>query len=219
MWCDYCQRPVAGEKTTHRTRNTAAGLSVLATGGLSLLGAKSEGYHCPVCGQPVRRMRRGDVPSSSGSMAIRASDLGDLDNEEPGLDDEQGFGYLTADGGQARAVLTEVDPENARAIDVYREYCGDFEEAGQTISDLPRSLGVFTVADAEELRGAFQRAGAVVAITTLVEPTRPRDGHGESPNGSKDIVERLRQLAELHGSGALTDDEFGELKQRLITER
>jgi hypothetical protein len=73
MWCDYCQRPVAGEKTTHRARNTTLGVSALATGGWSLLFAKNEGYHCPSCGQPVRRMTTADRTGSDapGTAEIR----------------------------------------------------------------------------------------------------------------------------------------------------
>ena len=33
MWCDYCQAPVAGVKTTARARNTVATLAAPVTGG------------------------------------------------------------------------------------------------------------------------------------------------------------------------------------------
>ncbi len=54
MWCDYCDRPVAGHKTSRRARNTIAGLLAVPTSGASLLGARVDGYHCPICGSPVR---------------------------------------------------------------------------------------------------------------------------------------------------------------------
>jgi hypothetical protein len=54
MWCDYCDQPVVGQKGTHRARNTIAGLLALPTTGVSLLGARVEGFHCPTCGSPVR---------------------------------------------------------------------------------------------------------------------------------------------------------------------
>jgi hypothetical protein len=57
MWCQYCQRPVLGVKSTARFRNTLLTLGAPVTGGYSLLGAKCEGYVCPNCGQPVQRMR------------------------------------------------------------------------------------------------------------------------------------------------------------------
>ena len=60
MYCDYCQRPVAGQKATHRMRNTASGVFALGTAGASLLGANVDGYHCPNCGQAVRKMTRAD---------------------------------------------------------------------------------------------------------------------------------------------------------------
>jgi hypothetical protein len=40
MWCNNCQQPVAGQKTTHRFRNLASFATLGATGGLSMLGFK-----------------------------------------------------------------------------------------------------------------------------------------------------------------------------------
>ena len=56
MWCDYCQRPVAGQKATSRARNTVATVTAPLTSGLSLFGVKVNRWHCPNCGQPVRPM-------------------------------------------------------------------------------------------------------------------------------------------------------------------
>jgi rubrerythrin len=52
MYCKRCEQPVMAQKTGHAVRNTAAVGGVLATAGLSLLGAKSEKWRCPVCGGP-----------------------------------------------------------------------------------------------------------------------------------------------------------------------
>jgi hypothetical protein len=53
-WCDFCGAPVAGEKTTHRARGAAGILAAGTTGGLSLLAAVPDRYHCPNCGGRVR---------------------------------------------------------------------------------------------------------------------------------------------------------------------
>jgi hypothetical protein len=53
MWCERCAGPVAGRKATHRARNTALTVLALPTYGVSLLGARIEGFHCPHCGGPV----------------------------------------------------------------------------------------------------------------------------------------------------------------------
>ena len=57
MWCEYCQSAVLGQKTTARARNTAGFLALGLTGGLSAFAFKNEGYVCPRCGQPVRRIK------------------------------------------------------------------------------------------------------------------------------------------------------------------
>jgi len=73
MWCDYCQRPVAGQKPTSRARNTVVGLTVPLTSGLSLLGAKINKPVCPICGQPVRPATPQDFGAPpSGSATPRA---------------------------------------------------------------------------------------------------------------------------------------------------
>jgi hypothetical protein len=53
MWCDLCQRPVAGQKTT---KKAAAFGKLLATGGAYT--DLPQPYHCPTCGSPVRRLPR-----------------------------------------------------------------------------------------------------------------------------------------------------------------
>lgn len=47
MYCKRCERPVAAQKTTHRTRGAAG----LATGFWPL--AVPDDLHCPNCGGPV----------------------------------------------------------------------------------------------------------------------------------------------------------------------
>jgi hypothetical protein len=52
MYCKRCDKPVMAQKNGHGVRNTIAVGGTLATAGLSLLGAKSEKWRCPVCGGP-----------------------------------------------------------------------------------------------------------------------------------------------------------------------
>lgn len=52
MYCKRCERPVMAQKSGHAVRNTAAVGGILATAGLSLLGAKTEKWRCPICGGP-----------------------------------------------------------------------------------------------------------------------------------------------------------------------
>jgi hypothetical protein len=51
MWCDTCQKPVAGQKSTAKVAKLTA---TVMTGGTypALPGA----FHCPTCGSPVRRV-------------------------------------------------------------------------------------------------------------------------------------------------------------------
>ena len=48
MWCDTCQRPVAGQKSTKKVASLS---TMLLTAGW--VPAIPSGYHCPFCGQPV----------------------------------------------------------------------------------------------------------------------------------------------------------------------
>lgn len=54
MYCARCKRPVPGVRNGHAVRNTAGALGAVPTLGLSLLATKSERWHCPTCGGPVR---------------------------------------------------------------------------------------------------------------------------------------------------------------------
>src|SRR3954454_17179780 len=61
MWCDFCMRPVAGQRPTHRARNLTAFLTAPMTGGASLASLRTDAWHCPTCGQGVRMARRNDL--------------------------------------------------------------------------------------------------------------------------------------------------------------
>jgi hypothetical protein len=53
MYCPRCNLPVAGQKSSHRIRNTASAVAAPATAGVSLAGVKVDDWHCPNCGGAV----------------------------------------------------------------------------------------------------------------------------------------------------------------------
>lgn len=68
---------------------------------------------------------------------------------------------------------------------------------------------------------AFERLRSAVenAINTQHDhEARASDTGGEPPPGN-DLTTRLHELADLHDSGALTDDEFAAVKRRIIGDR
>lgn len=65
MWCDQCQRSVAGQKSTHRLRGVVSTVTAPVTAGASLLAVRSDAYHCPTCGGPVR-----EISSGGGGAAL-----------------------------------------------------------------------------------------------------------------------------------------------------
>jgi len=78
MWCSRCSRNVLGVKNTHRARNTIGVGGALMSGGLSLLVAKREGYHCPACGGPVHSAllrREGQSPTPNGGVPTQTAGL------------------------------------------------------------------------------------------------------------------------------------------------
>jgi hypothetical protein len=80
MWCDYCQRPVAGQKSTQKFAKLTA--TVLTGGGYAGLPGM---YHCPFCGQRVRPMGTvvssgvpspPSLPSTDGGRLVMCSSCG-----------------------------------------------------------------------------------------------------------------------------------------------
>jgi hypothetical protein len=72
MYCQRCAKPVMAQKSGHGVRNTAAIGGALATGGLSLLGAKSEKWRCPLCGGPAVPERMAHVKPLGQKLLDRA---------------------------------------------------------------------------------------------------------------------------------------------------
>src|SRR4051812_24833875 len=54
MYCEACNRPVAGQKGTHRFRNVAATVALPVTMGASARAYAAGQWHCPHCGGPVK---------------------------------------------------------------------------------------------------------------------------------------------------------------------
>jgi len=202
MWCDYCQVPVAGEKATRRARNTAAVVGALPTAGLSLLATKTEGYHCPNCGQPVRRATKQEVAFkaertvlANGTAALAAEKSVVLRTEPPGT----------------RLSSWKAGKAMGEAIRLISG--GDKTTSARLMGELPGSpqtLGPFDGATATMIRDRLCQAGFEVAVV---------GSPGAAPDKAEDradAVDRLKQLAELHASGALTDDEFDAMKAQII---
>lgn len=66
MWCPNCQSLCAGQKATHRARSITGAAATPLTGGLSAFAIKSEGWHCPTCGQPAY-----DAKVVNGEVLVR----------------------------------------------------------------------------------------------------------------------------------------------------
>ena len=54
-YCDQCDKPVAGQKRTHRFRNVGATLAIPATVGISGFLYRKGVWHCPTCGSSAVR--------------------------------------------------------------------------------------------------------------------------------------------------------------------
>jgi rubrerythrin len=71
MYCRQCDKPVMAQKNGHGLRNTVAVGGTLATAGLSLLGAKSEKWRCPICGGPCVPMSQVRTNQAISDYLIR----------------------------------------------------------------------------------------------------------------------------------------------------
>jgi hypothetical protein len=77
---------VAGEKNTHRARNTLMGVAAPITGGYSLMEARIEGYHCPACGSPVRPATESDYNAVPNATFTNFNENEPLRNLAPVVD-------------------------------------------------------------------------------------------------------------------------------------
>jgi Short C-terminal domain len=78
----------------------------------------------------------------------------------------------------------------------------------QTLREFPDTVGTFSFADTRARLTEWLAAGRTAWPTT-----RPREGTGPPQT---DLTSRLQALAELHASGALTDEEYTAAKARVL---
>ncbi len=68
---------------------------------------------------------------------------------------------------------------------------------------------------AEEIRSAQVRARAAATLTAAGVPMEKPDGSSPTRTSEHSLIDELERLAELHRTGALTDEEFSDFKSRL----
>ena len=178
MWCDQCQRLIPGQKGTRRARNTLVGLTAIGTGGLSLLAAKVDSWHCPHCGALARNRTENDDPN--GALLV----VGRSDN---------GRSWV-----------------KARLCGVHAHTCLRRTSSGRVAEERPDAAGPLKPAAAQRTRDALAKAGYPVEIQ-YPAPRPPAQSAGTHSS-----ADELAKLAELHRSGALSDEEFAAAKRGVL---
>lgn len=147
MWCPSCKKPVAARKNGHAVRNTGGILGAVPTLGLSLVATKSERWHCPICGGPVKYGGRGRVPRSEDELPAT---------------------------GPVTVTLVDYGRRKIQAIKVYRRVTGaGLREAVAAVEAGPAMVGSFEASEAEALVGEFETLGCVATAELLTEPAEP----------------------------------------------
>jgi hypothetical protein len=205
MWCELCSKPVAGVKTTHRARNTIAGLAALPTMGYSLIGSKAGDWHCPGCGQQVRTATRADIARLQRTQRIANVDPSGL----------RFYVRITGWPENGRVRLRDATRFGS-AIEILTGQTGYSGSEGFWAS-LPGRFGPFDMVTANEVHAGMSACG----FTSTVEddgrkPEPAKSANPPSPVREESDVEKLSGLAELHKSGALTDEEFTNAKTRIL---
>ncbi|HEX8207473.1 MAG TPA: hypothetical protein VF587_15525 [Solirubrobacteraceae bacterium] len=165
MWCEYCQKPVAGQKGTHRARGAAVAVTAPLTGGLSLLGAKSEAYHCPTCGQPVRKAAKLDLERHAAGIPAGAAPPDQAVELVPGTATvrvQPHPGKLK--GFKAGATWSEAlqllyGPEEGRTAKAIKDFAGS----------LPRTFGPMPAPTARLVASKLGEVGYPVALEEAPE--------------------------------------------------
>lgn len=188
MWCPSCERPVAARKTGRRVRNTASVAGALPTAGLSLLFAKSDGWHCPICGGPVRRTPPGARPVPADGKASGKTD-------DPAV-----------------VRLLDAGPKKIRTIKEIRRLTRLSLHEAKALVDVTPSEIRLPESTADKLGERLRQAGATVEVETAPAPSP------EAAMPPADLAGQLARIAELHEAGALTADEFAAAKTRLLTQ-
>jgi hypothetical protein len=183
MWCPNCQQLVAGQKATHRARSITGLAAIPLTGGLSSAAIKSEGWHCPNCGQPVvdAKVRDGQVYARQPRGSLQVA---------PEVD---------ARRRQAAAIN---DPEQAYCIACWNKiYAGDRRcpeghPLGDWENEWTRSQG---------------RKPKTRPLPHNAQPQQS-SSQQPSGAPAAGVVEEIREAAELLKAKLITLDEFQELK-------
>jgi large subunit ribosomal protein L7/L12 len=108
-------------------------------------------------------------------------------------------------GGGATVVLQDAGDKKIHVIKALREATGLGLAEAKALTDHPSTFPL-DPARVEGLVAELRSLGATVYAT----------GGPAEPAGDGDVVAQLERLAALRSSGAITDDEFAELKARLI---
>jgi ribosomal protein L7/L12 len=176
------------------------------------------GMYCPRCKRPVAAERTGHAVRNSLGAALTA-----------GLSVKTERWHCSACGGpverersrkmavppphreqvEGTVPLTLVHPgsKTIPALRAYRKLTrASLKDAQAAFEQVPNLIGYFPPAEAAHIRDGLAAAGCTVE---LAGPTT--DGPGE-----RSLAGELRALAQLHGAGSLTADEFATAKARLL---
>jgi hypothetical protein len=116
---------------------------------------------------------------------------------------------LTGRGVAAARKFTRMVDRHVRARGLPADPPGDHQHTGSVVLTSPAS------APPDESRPAA--TAATEAVEPLPEPpVVSADGHADEDPHGPDLVAALRELADLHAAGALSDAEFERAKQRLL---
>lgn len=211
-WCDFCGGPVAGEKATHRMRGTAGVLAAGLTGGASLIAAVPGSYHCPNCGNRVRPATNGDYAALEAAVHqhLVAEVAAELPQQEPPRPAQE---HLPPAQDWKSLPSAEIPPWRVR--DRARLDTANRKRVEQQLKEVEdhRAAGRLSSAEYEVVRQRLIESGPIEKQVEDANQLGIFGGVGRSEPG---LAEQLKELASLHASGALTDDEFSAAKSRLI---
>jgi len=168
---------------------------------MSLALLKSEGFHCPYCGQPVRTMKRSDY------ALLEAGREPQLREKAPQLK----IAAASLVAPKASAAPWDKSPEEKRP-QVRSKELSHCPHCRKELRKLIGSGGTLRVAQCYEcghhvddpISQSEQSDDTAIVMTS-------------SPSLS--IVSELKELATLHTAGALTDDEFTMAKAALLARK
>jgi len=194
LWCDRCQRPVLGVKTTHRARNTLSVGGALATGGLSLLGTRVEGYRCPHCGGRARPRNTGIGAGATLVVLLATATL-----------------VVCIALWLALAVVVGVSLGVLVPVRLATHKSPSSVEVAMRRA--LKKVGGWVKA----LVGAVSYPGATPRAASAAPGIAPE--HTKSiPSAPEGVADEISKLASLRDQGALTEEEFAALKAKLLSQ-